>query len=167
MIFLTVGTQLPFDRLVRAVDKWAFDNPQAEIYGQIGSSSCPPQHFDWSEDMPQPQFDARVTEADLIIAHAGMGSIISAMDLAKPIVIMPRLASHGEHRNDHQLATSSKFADLDNVFLACNEEELGLAIDDALNSNHIVPIDVAPSIRSLRMAVTDFIELEGRDERVA
>ena len=39
MIFVTVGSQLPFDRLVRAVDDWAAGNGGAAAFAQIGASS--------------------------------------------------------------------------------------------------------------------------------
>ena len=45
MIFVTVGTQLPFDRLVRAVDAWAAEHPQVDVFGQIGPASFRPKHF--------------------------------------------------------------------------------------------------------------------------
>ncbi len=37
MIFVTVGEQLPFDRLVRAVDEWAAASGK-EVFAQIGNS---------------------------------------------------------------------------------------------------------------------------------
>jgi UDP-N-acetylglucosamine transferase subunit ALG13 len=47
MIFLTVGTQFPFDRLVRAVDE-AFDNGaiDEEVFAQIGETSYRPRNFE-------------------------------------------------------------------------------------------------------------------------
>ena len=35
MIFATVGTQLPFDRLIAAVDRWAGTRPGREVFAQI------------------------------------------------------------------------------------------------------------------------------------
>ena len=36
MIFLTVGTQLPFDRLVTVVNEFSIANPEVKIVGQVG-----------------------------------------------------------------------------------------------------------------------------------
>ena len=47
-----------------------------------------------------------------IVAHAGMGTILTALEIGKPLLVMPRRAALGEHRNDHQLATARRFADL-------------------------------------------------------
>ena len=54
----------------------------------------------------------RMVAADAIIAHAGMGTILTALEMGKPLLVMPRRAELGEHRNDHQLATAMRFADL-------------------------------------------------------
>ena len=45
MIFVTVGTQGPFDRLVRAVDKWAGMRARADIFAQTGPSDYQSEHI--------------------------------------------------------------------------------------------------------------------------
>ena len=49
---------------------------------------------------------------------------ISAMTHARPILIMPRQAALGEHRNDHQLATADRLKDRTGVFVAADEAAL-------------------------------------------
>jgi UDP-N-acetylglucosamine transferase subunit ALG13 len=108
LIFLTVGTQLPFDRLVEAVDAWAAGNPGHAIFGQIaepGPSGYRPRNFDWAADLEPVDFEARFRAASHIVAHAGMGTIIGALGQSKPLLVMPRRAHLGEQRNDHQFAT--------------------------------------------------------------
>ena len=53
-----------------------------------------------------------------------MGTILSALQLHKPIIIFPRIAALGEHRNEHQLATAEKFKEMGTVYVAMNEIEL-------------------------------------------
>lgn len=36
MIFVTVGHQTPFDRLIRLVDRWAEENMRHDLFAQIG-----------------------------------------------------------------------------------------------------------------------------------
>jgi UDP-N-acetylglucosamine transferase subunit ALG13 len=131
-IFVTVGTQLPFDRLITAIDCWAVQNSQTDIFAQVGEGSVLPFHIDSQARISMMEFARQVAHADLLISHAGMGSIITALDLGKPIVILPRLAVQGEHRNDHQLATANKFAHIDGIYLAHNENEIGSCIERAL-----------------------------------
>ncbi len=45
MIFATVGTQLPFDRLIRALDGWAASNGGVEVFAQIGRGEYEPSHI--------------------------------------------------------------------------------------------------------------------------
>jgi len=60
----------------------------------------------------------------MILAHAGMGTILTAVDLGKPILVMPRRADQGEHRNDHQLATARQLQDVLGLCVAWDEDEL-------------------------------------------
>lgn len=124
MIFLTVGTQLPFDRLVKTVDRWAGAAPGREVVGQIGPSALRPQHLRYSEFLAPAECRVHMHAAEAIVAHAGMGTILSALEIGKPVLVLPRRAALGEHRNDHQLATAERFAEMGTVEVAYDEQEL-------------------------------------------
>ena len=127
MIFLTVGTQLPFDRLVLAIDTWAGEHPDHPIFGQIadpGPDGYRPKNFEWVEDLSPPEFQARFDAATHIVAHAGMGTIISALNKGKPILLMPRSAHLGEHRNDHQKATVQGFRHKPGILVADGPDDI-------------------------------------------
>lgn len=128
MIFLTVGTQLPFNRLTRAVDDWCRTSGRGpEVLGQVGRlgpDDYVPQNFQYVERLHHEEFETRVRTADLIIAHAGMGAIIGAALACTPILIMPRHAELGEQRNDHQIATVHHFKDRTGILVANDEVEL-------------------------------------------
>ncbi len=72
----------------------------------------------------------RVEEAELLVAHAGMGSIITALERGKPILVMPRRADLGEHRNDHQMATAERLLAQGRIAVAFDEMELLAKLDD-------------------------------------
>jgi UDP-N-acetylglucosamine transferase subunit ALG13 len=55
-------------------------------------------------------------EAELIISHAGMGTIIDALVMSKPILIMPRRVKFRESRSDHQLGTVERFSDRNGIY---------------------------------------------------
>src|SRR5690242_2073535 len=103
MIFVTVGTQGRFDRLIRTVDEWAGMRAQTDIFAQTGPSDYTPKHISVEPFVSPNEFRKRVETASLVIAHAGMGSIITALELGKQIIVMPRRSDLGEHRNDHQI----------------------------------------------------------------
>lgn len=134
MIFVTVGTQLPFDRLVRAVDSWAGSRGRTDVFGQIadpGPGGYRPTHFPFTAHVAPAEFERRCRDASLIVAHAGMGSLITAMTFGKPIVVMPRQGRLGEHRNDHQCATAERLGDRPGVFVAQDEGALEAVLDAA------------------------------------
>lgn len=129
MIFVTVGTQLAFDRLVRAVDLWIGNNPGEKAFAQIGPADYQPLHLESKDFVPPDRADALFREAELIVSHAGMGSILTALKYKKPILIMPRKAALGEHRNDHQLATAKWLGSKPGVTVAWEPEEVVRLLD--------------------------------------
>lgn len=130
MIFVTVGAQMPFDRLIRAVDEWAGLRSRSDVFAQIGPSSFRPKHLKASRFVDPLQFREYVESADTIVAHAGMGSIITALELGKPIVVMPRREDLRETRNDHQVATAKHFGKHGLVFVASEKEKLFERLDN-------------------------------------
>lgn len=124
MIFLTVGTQFPFDRLVRAVDE-AFDNGLVgeEVFAQIGETSYRPRNFESVASLGKKVFDERLKQASSIISHAGIGTITMALDNHKPLLVMPRLKKYGEIVNDHQVAIARKFEELGYLLVAYQEQQ--------------------------------------------
>ena len=111
MIFLTVGTQIPFDRLLRMMDE-AMDQLPAgeEVVAQSCGGEYTPVHFRTVGFIAPAEFERLMQRSDLVVAHAGIGTILSAIERRKPLVVVPRLASLGEHRNDHQQATADYMA---------------------------------------------------------
>ena len=134
MIFLTVGSDIPFPRLTKQFDLWSKDNPEVETFAQIGHIKPTdeiPNTVNWVEMIPASEFANVCENADVIVAHAGMGSIISALSLGKPIVMLPRHAAAMETRSDHQIATAQRFVNRSGVFVAWKEGELAEAIEKA------------------------------------
>jgi UDP-N-acetylglucosamine transferase subunit ALG13 len=123
VILVTVGTQLPFDRLIQAVDRIApeLDEP---VFAQVGKTDYVPQHMEWVAAIAPADFERRFATASRVVAHAGIGGILTARRLGKPVILFPRRAEFGEHRNDHQLATAAHLADGRTILVAQNEDEL-------------------------------------------
>ncbi|MFZ2147121.1 MAG: PssE/Cps14G family polysaccharide biosynthesis glycosyltransferase [Sedimentisphaerales bacterium] len=125
MIFLTVGTQFPFDRLVRAVDN-IFDQGliDEEIFAQIGETSYKPRNFESVASLEKKVFDERFKRASSVISHAGVGTITMALKNHKPLLIMPRMKRYKEHVNDHQVATAKKFEELGHILAVYDVKDL-------------------------------------------
>jgi UDP-N-acetylglucosamine transferase subunit ALG13 len=133
MIFVTVGSQMPFDRLIRAVDEWAAARGRSDVFAQIGSTDFLPKSISARAFMDPTEFRKCFETADFIVAHAGMGSIITALECGKPIIIMPRRGHLNETRNDHQVAMVRHLSKHGRVIGAMNEEELVNKLDNLGN----------------------------------
>jgi UDP-N-acetylglucosamine transferase subunit ALG13 len=124
MIFVTVGSQTPFDRLIRAVDEWAGKHARTDVFAQIAATSYRPEHIEYKNFLTPTEFGQAIQRCSVIVAHAGMGTIISALELGKQVVVMPRRASLHETRNDHQVATAQRFGAQGRIIVANDEYEL-------------------------------------------
>ncbi|MFV0474333.1 MAG: glycosyltransferase [Pikeienuella sp.] len=123
MIFLTLGTQLPFDRLTRALDEAAAgaDEP---VFGQIGKTGYRPAHFEFRDFISPAEFAEKFEAARVVVGHAGIGTILSGMRMEKPLILMARRAEFKEHRNDHQLATVAQMRKIPGIHVVDTAEEI-------------------------------------------
>ncbi|MBJ02625.1 MAG: glucuronosyltransferase [Planctomycetes bacterium] len=129
MIFVTVGSQMPFDRLVRAVDDWAGEHTDSEVFAQVGDSEYRPLNVRWTSHLDPGAFQAQVLTADVVVGHAGTGTILEALRLGKPVVVLPRRGHLMETRDDHQLATAGAFASTQGIYVANTLEDLRAHLD--------------------------------------
>lgn len=123
MVFLTVGMQLPFDRLVAIVDDWA-GSTFTEVVAQIGASERKFRNIVTFRFLESNEFQEHVGKASVVVAHAGVGSILTAIEREKPIIVLPRRVAHGEHRSDHQCEMIVRFRDIEGVYPAKDSEEI-------------------------------------------
>ncbi|EOR94085.1 Beta-1,4-galactosyltransferase [Arcticibacter svalbardensis MN12-7] len=106
------------------MDEIAESFPEVEIIAQIAKSNYHPSNIKTLDFMTPIEFNEHFSKAKLIVSHAGMGTIISALQQEKPIVVIPRLTKFKEHRNEHQLATAKKFDELNYIHVAYDITEL-------------------------------------------
>lgn len=157
MIFVTVGSVFGFDRLIKSMDSWAHENGSVDVFAQIGDGGYVPKHMRWTKMLLPAEFKATTAAAKLIVAHAGMGSFFTAMEVRKPIVMMPRLADLKEHTTDHQVHTLNWLKDKPGVFAADDEAKLPRAVVDAMTRSSqfesFSPFAPAPFVDRLRAAL--------------
>jgi len=101
-IVAMVGTKGPFDRLLEALAGYRARHPDASIWVQHGPGSLP-EGLMGAPLIRREELIARMDEADVVVTHAGSGSVRDALTLGHRPVVVPRLERHGEHVNDHQL----------------------------------------------------------------
>jgi UDP-N-acetylglucosamine transferase subunit ALG13 len=147
MIFVTVGTQGQFDRLIRTVDEWAGLRGRNDVFAQTGPSDYRPNHISNKPFISPAEFRKYIESASLVVAHAGMGSIITALELGKRIIVMPRRADLGEHRSNHQLATAKRLAEQGRIVVAGDEQQLLESLDHLEVFREAERLDVQASAR--------------------
>ena len=135
---------MPFDRLIRTMDAWAAAHPATPVFFQIGKGAYEPRHGGFVRLMPVAAYRDRLAAAALFVAHAGMGSIISAIQAGKPLVMLPRSKALGEHNTDHQLATAATIGRRDGLHVAAAEDDLGPLLDALLADPAAAPAPIAP-----------------------
>jgi len=164
MVFVTVGTDLPFDRMMRLVDRWARDAKRHDVFAQIGHGGWVPEFIPSAEFLEPNEFKSYFGRARVIIAHAGMGTILSALNLGKPILVMPKRASLGEQRNEHQLATAKRMKALGKVNVAYDATEFRQCLEliDDLPSRAVIG---SRASASLLRGIHDFIHSPERRPR--
>lgn len=165
MIFVTVGTQMHFDRLISAVDEWAGTDTSRTVVAQAGPSTYRPKFIKSVPFMSAQDFRDHMHQARVIVSHAGMGSIITALEFGKRIIVMPRRADQGEHRNDHQVATAKYFGSQGHVLVASDKEELFQKLSQFRSGDTVEPISSTASpalISTLRKFVESGSEPRSR-----
>lgn len=128
MILATVGTQLAFPRLILALAELA-PRIDEEIIAQTGTDRTDgladlPPNLSLRKTMAPAEFDAAFQKARVVVGHAGIGTILSARRMGKPLVILPRRHALGEHRNDHQIATARQVEKLPGIHVAWEAGDL-------------------------------------------
>jgi len=153
MILATVGTQLPFPRLMKALDRIA-NRHDLRVVAQC-CEATEGLSIEMRPFIKPAEFDALAGQATVLVGHAGIGTIIGAERLSKPLILFPRRASLGEHRNEHQLATARAMAERPGIHVAWDEDELESLLTKAELSPH--ESGKSPTLSGLIGTVSAFV----------
>lgn len=108
MIFVTLGTQgFSFDRLLRGLEGLPSGE---ELVVQGGASSLRPPGALWFDFLEYAELVAHVRLARVVVSHAGVGTVLTAVREGKRPVVVPRLHRYAEAVDDHQLAFGKRLA---------------------------------------------------------
>jgi len=119
---VTVGTQegYGFDRLYDALVPLLADCD--DVLWQVGTQDVSAWGIEGRDRVPHDELNAAVREADVVIAHSGTGSAIAAFEQGKFPVLVPRLARHREHVDDHQVQIAREMQRRSLAFMRAPEE---------------------------------------------
>lgn len=158
LLFATVGAILPLHRLERAVVelKQAGRIPE-EVILQIGNSDLPRPSVPGLtvvETLPFDELQALLRRADLVVCHAGTGSIITALAQCCGVVAMPRRVDAGDSYDDHQSEIAEVFAERGLIEVAQDSATLAAALDRARSApRHRAAMDHSALIAHLNAQI--------------
>jgi UDP-N-acetylglucosamine transferase subunit ALG13 len=163
VIFASVGSMLPFERLVQAVDDWAGANLDQDVYIQIGEGKYQPRHAPFARIMTQSEYRERLRGCDLFVAHVGMGSILQGLEEKKQMLLLPRVMKLGEHTTDHQFHTAERFGHLDGIRIVQDvvalQQQMSLLLQTPLTPGAGISNDASPELIS---GITAFLNAARR-----
>ena len=112
MILVLLGTQNnSFYRLLEEVQKCIDEDIiKDKVIVQAGSTKFESKDMEVFNLIEQDKFNILMEQADTIITHGGVGSIVAAVKLGKKVIAVPRLKQYGEHVNDHQIQIVETFS---------------------------------------------------------
>lgn len=144
-VVVTLGTirGYGFERVIRRLLEVMPRN--AEVLWQTGDTDTSEFGINSVASMPADELDRAMAAADVVVAHAGIGSALGALDLGRAPILVPRRTAHNEHVDDHQIQIA---AELDSRGLALHREVEAISTKDLFEAAHrTVTRVVAPPIK--------------------
>ena len=123
MIFVTVGST-DFDALVARMDDLA-PHLRTEVVMQIGLGEYTPTNGRYFRFAPS--LDEYYDQAEIIVAHGGLGTIVEALEREKRLICVVNPATYDRHQ-EHLLHI---FAEQNRLLWCKDLEQLGEAIRQA------------------------------------
>jgi UDP-N-acetylglucosamine transferase subunit ALG13 len=128
VIFATVGsTQIPFERFVRALETL----PGERLSVQHGPVEPPLGAAQANAFMQFPEMIESMEAADVVVCHAGAGSILCALRAGHTPVVVPRQKRYEETVDDHQVEFSRALAAEGKVIAVEDLDRLSAAVEAA------------------------------------
>lgn len=157
MILVLLGTQHnEFTRLLQKIED-CIDNGfiNEKVIVQAGFTKYNTDKMEVFDMISKETLDSLIDEANLIITHGGVGSIIIALKKHKRVIAVPRLHEFNEHVNDHQRQIINVFNEKKYLIGIQNVEDLPEALNDIKN---FIPEKYEGNNKKIIKIIEDFIE---------
>ena len=157
MILVMLGTQKnSFHRLLQEIQK-CIDNGiiKEEVIVQAGSTKFESKDMKIFNLISNVKLKKLVKEADLVITHGGVGSIVTALKEGKKVIAVPRYHKYDEHVNDHQLQIIQTFDGQGFIKGAVNVEDLPKLIKEVKS---FTPKEFVSNNENVIKIVEEFID---------
>ena len=160
MILVLLGTQNnSFHRLLEKMDELINKGIINEkVIVQSGYTNYESKNMRVFDFIPQEELERYQEQADLIITHGGVGSIVSSIKKGKKVIAIPRLHRYHEHVNDHQKQIVESFDKKGYIIGIQRIDELRNAIIRAQEFEPRKYDDKEKSNSKILKIIEDFIE---------
>jgi UDP-N-acetylglucosamine transferase subunit ALG13 len=149
VIFATVGSSpFPFQRMMFALRNL----PAADLRVQHGPAE-PPPCVRADAYLPFDRMVDLIERSDLVVCHAGVGSIMCALQAGHIPVIFPRLKRHAETVDDHQVELAEALAPRGAVVVAWTAAELLDAVASVPRRSEVRALDAEQLILAVHAAI--------------
>lgn len=157
MILVMLGTQNnSFHRLLEEIDKLIdIGKIQEEVIVQAGYTKYESKNMKIIDFLPSEELEKLEQQANCIITHGGVGSIIGSIEKGKKVIAVPRLKQYGEHVNDHQIDIVESFNQLGYIIGIKDVSELCDALQKVTTFK---PKKYVQNTGNIIKIVSDFIE---------
>jgi UDP-N-acetylglucosamine transferase subunit ALG13 len=145
-IVVTLGTQddYPFRRLVERLV--AIVPRTAEVLWQTGATDVSDLPIDGRRAVPSLEFEQALREADVVIAHGGVGSALSSLEAGRHPILVPRRVERHEHVDNHQEQVVRELAHR-GLAIHAEVDDLDLALLDKAATRTTMVTDTIPPLR--------------------
>lgn len=159
LIFMILGGVVEFDfsRILKIVDELVAEGviESGSVIAQRGYSKYIPQNYQSFDFVDGGTFDKYIQDADIIITHGGVASLISAMKMHKKVIAFPRLKKYKEHLDDHQTEITSVLSRDGYIMYATDKEILKECI---LKAESFKPKEFISDNSLMENLIVDFID---------
>lgn len=157
MVLVMLGTQNnSFHRLLEEVQK-CIDNKviNEEVIVQAGATKFQSKDMKIFKLMPVEELTKYTEQANYVITHGGVGSIVTSLKMGKKIIAVPRLHKYGEHVNDHQTQIIETFDGQGFIMGVQNIEDLEKTIKNIPN---FTPAKFTSNTKNIINIIDNFIQ---------
>ena len=149
MILVTIGLMYGFDRLIKEMDGIA-GRVDEEVIMQIGETVYEPKNAKYFRFASKEEMDGLYDDARVVVCHAGVGSILTALEHGKPVIAVPRREKYGEHVDDHQLDIAGEMEKEGRITVVHDVGELGAVLDDISTTYGLKVVTEGELVKALR-----------------
>jgi UDP-N-acetylglucosamine transferase subunit ALG13 len=124
-----------------------------EAIMQIGETIYEPKNAKYFRFASKEEMDRLYEDARVIVCHAGVGSILTALEHGKPVIAVPRREKYGEHVDNHQLEIAGEMEKEGRITVVYEIKDLESVIKNVNSSSVKFRSEREDLIRELRMYI--------------